>query len=78
MLHFLKTAAMRLGLNLGRSETKPSPVRSAYADAYGAYQNALRRGDTRDQGEAWQRLRSAMNDNLKAEIRRAPQAWRGL
>lgn len=39
---------------------------SLYAERYAAYQDACRRGDARDQHDAWRALRDAMTARLKA------------
>jgi hypothetical protein len=49
---------------------------ASYAKAYNAYQDAMKRGDTRDQGETWKAMRAAQTARLKAEVRCTGIGWR--
>jgi hypothetical protein len=57
------TVLSRLRVWLSHGKPQPNTV---YAERYAAYQDALRRGDTRDQHDRWLALREAMNARLKA------------
>lgn len=42
-----------------------SAAKGDFLRSYGAYQDAMRRGDTRAQHDAWPALRNAMADRLR-------------
>jgi hypothetical protein len=64
----------RLDSWLSRSKASAD---AEYVEAFAAYRKALKRGDTRTQHIAWNRLLEAQIARLKAEVPCRGIGWRG-
>lgn len=56
---------------------KIAAAEADFCRAWTDYQDACRRGDTRDQSAAWEALHHAQNERLRRDLSSTAIGWRG-